>query len=570
MAEYDFHPNKNHNDAVTQRKGAAVLQDNRPQVTQARASIDTRAAQLQQNPSPTNNSGLPATLKTGIESLSGVSMDQVKVHYNSGKPAQLNAHAYAQGSEIHLAPGQEKHLPHEAWHVAQQAQGRVKPTVQMKTGVSINDDTGLEAEADIMGARAASLQMKNSTQAASVFKSAVVSNTPSSVLTAGSNSSAVQLAGGKGKNKGKGKGVKEAAPKPKDHDSLFAAALKSAFSTVAGDAAVTNVGAGGGGLGPFITPGTNGTRHHIFPKSQLIAPALSLSKGLKSVDTALANVDRATANAVQSKIRSVRSLAQAIGINADGGTGGMANYYWNTGIFFFGVASALRTDDPGSTPEPFKPRSLNSEKFQAPKDFGASMVAAKTSLDKIGQTGELDTEKFSDSRKKFATMHASGAMTTSQAKGGDWTLSPRPSSALEYDRKWETSQKIYALNRTATNDYLKYQGGLVASMRKVMAANGTTLAQNMALLTPLNQAEAPAEFAGATHEFALASAPGLKSGKDYIQHLRAISKNLREARGKLSSPAEQAVVDTVLLAIDQIIVGFTANQAIAIELALES
>jgi len=101
-----------------------------------------------------NNTGLPNQLKAGIESLSGMSMDHVKVHYNSDKPAQLNAHAYAQGSDIHVAPGQEQHLPHEAWHVVQQAQGRVKPTMQMKAGVPVNDDVGLEHEADVMGAKA--------------------------------------------------------------------------------------------------------------------------------------------------------------------------------------------------------------------------------------------------------------------------------------------------------------------------------------------------------------------------------------------------------------------------------
>jgi len=57
---------------------------------------------------------LPDNVKHGVESLSGISMDDVKVHYNSAKPAQLNAHAYAQGTDIHLASGQEKHLPHEA------------------------------------------------------------------------------------------------------------------------------------------------------------------------------------------------------------------------------------------------------------------------------------------------------------------------------------------------------------------------------------------------------------------------------------------------------------------------
>jgi hypothetical protein len=55
---------------------------------------------------------LPDNVKQGVESLSGISMDDVKVHYNSAKPAQLNAHAYAQGTDIHLASGQEKHLPH--------------------------------------------------------------------------------------------------------------------------------------------------------------------------------------------------------------------------------------------------------------------------------------------------------------------------------------------------------------------------------------------------------------------------------------------------------------------------
>ena len=97
---------------------------------------------------------LPDNVKHGVESLSGISMDDVKVHYNSAKPAQLNAHAYAQGTDIHIASGQEKHLPHEAWHVVQQKQGRVRPTTMMKAKVPINDDAGLEKEADVMGARA--------------------------------------------------------------------------------------------------------------------------------------------------------------------------------------------------------------------------------------------------------------------------------------------------------------------------------------------------------------------------------------------------------------------------------
>ncbi|MBD1903811.1 DUF4157 domain-containing protein [Coleofasciculus sp. FACHB-125] len=100
-----------------------------------------------------NRTGLPDNLKAGIESLSSISMDDVKVHYNSDKPGQLQALAYTQGPQIHVAPGQEEHLPHEAWHVVQQMQGRVKPTMQMKR-VQVNDAQGLEEEADVMGAKA--------------------------------------------------------------------------------------------------------------------------------------------------------------------------------------------------------------------------------------------------------------------------------------------------------------------------------------------------------------------------------------------------------------------------------
>jgi len=84
---------------------------------------------------------------------SGLDLSSIRVHHNSSKPAQLNALAYTQGQDIHVGPGQEKHLPHEGWHAVQQMQGRVKPTMLAK-GVAINDDAGLEREADVIGAKA--------------------------------------------------------------------------------------------------------------------------------------------------------------------------------------------------------------------------------------------------------------------------------------------------------------------------------------------------------------------------------------------------------------------------------
>jgi hypothetical protein len=103
-----------------------------------------------------NRTGMPDQLKAGLEDLSGLDLSDVRVHYNSPKPADVNALAYAQGRDIHLGRGQEQHLPHEGWHVVQQAQGRVKPTMQAQ-GVPINDDAGLEREADQMGARASAV-----------------------------------------------------------------------------------------------------------------------------------------------------------------------------------------------------------------------------------------------------------------------------------------------------------------------------------------------------------------------------------------------------------------------------
>lgn len=167
-----------HSPRVTQFQAFQRMAQNPTRITQlASIAATTRDTSLQKNeveeaplkaksqqavtqrvasvvaPQP-NNTGLPDSLKSGVESLSGMRMDHVKVHYNSAQPAQLNAHAYAQGSEIHLATGQERHLPHEAWHVVQQAQGRVKPTMQMKGGAPVNDDVALEREADVMGRKA--------------------------------------------------------------------------------------------------------------------------------------------------------------------------------------------------------------------------------------------------------------------------------------------------------------------------------------------------------------------------------------------------------------------------------
>lgn len=107
-----------------------------------------------------NQTGLPDNLKTGIENISGISMEDVHVHYNSPKPTQFQALAFTSGTDIHIGPGQEKHLPHEAWHVVQQKQGRVSATETIN-GTAANTDQRLEREADDMGKKSLQFYKKN-------------------------------------------------------------------------------------------------------------------------------------------------------------------------------------------------------------------------------------------------------------------------------------------------------------------------------------------------------------------------------------------------------------------------
>jgi hypothetical protein len=140
--------------ASDQHSVGALSQRSQLLLSLQRSAGNRAVAQQLQGKPRRNETGLPDDLKSGVESLSGVSLDGVRVHYGSSQPAQLNALAYAQGSDIHVAPGQERHLPHEAWHVVQQAEGRVPATGQLESGVAVNDDEGLEHEADAMGTKA--------------------------------------------------------------------------------------------------------------------------------------------------------------------------------------------------------------------------------------------------------------------------------------------------------------------------------------------------------------------------------------------------------------------------------
>lgn len=123
--------------------------------------------QMKATPLQRNITGMPDGVKTQMESTFDRDFSDVKIHENSSKAPDVGALAYAQGNDLHFAPGQFKPettkgqelIGHELTHVVQQSEGRVKPTTEVM-GMPVNDDPGLESEADQMGRKAAQAKKK--------------------------------------------------------------------------------------------------------------------------------------------------------------------------------------------------------------------------------------------------------------------------------------------------------------------------------------------------------------------------------------------------------------------------
>ncbi len=91
----------------------------------------------------------------------GMDFSGVKIFEDSRQATELNAKAYAQGNEVHFAPGQfapgtqeGKHLiGHEFAHVVQQRMGMVTSGSLLMKNEVINESHALEQEADRLGER---------------------------------------------------------------------------------------------------------------------------------------------------------------------------------------------------------------------------------------------------------------------------------------------------------------------------------------------------------------------------------------------------------------------------------
>ncbi len=144
------HPVQRQRKSPIQTKQSPIQRKHKPPI-----QAKQRPIQRQTESTTSQSQSNEAQVKHNVSVLKGQDVTQAKVHYNSSEPAKINAAAYAQGMEVHLAPGQEKHLGHELTHVAQQMGGQVTANRQANNGlVNINDDPKLEQEADQIGAKA--------------------------------------------------------------------------------------------------------------------------------------------------------------------------------------------------------------------------------------------------------------------------------------------------------------------------------------------------------------------------------------------------------------------------------
>ena len=113
-------------------------------------------------------SPMQAGVQKQMESSFGSDFSGVRIHANSETAPQVGALAFTQGSDIHFAPGQydpasssgRELLGHELTHVVQQREGRVAATGEVG-GLPLNDDKGLEGEADRMGGNVAQEKLED-------------------------------------------------------------------------------------------------------------------------------------------------------------------------------------------------------------------------------------------------------------------------------------------------------------------------------------------------------------------------------------------------------------------------
>jgi hypothetical protein len=141
------------------------------QTIQQKSAKDTVVAPFQLKQDINSSQSLSEDTRASMENALSADFSNVNIHANSQQATNVGALAYTQGNDVHFAPGQyqpnsqsgKELLGHELTHVVQQREGRVKPTTSVG-GMPVNDNAGLENEADSLGKIAAKSEGGQTTQ----------------------------------------------------------------------------------------------------------------------------------------------------------------------------------------------------------------------------------------------------------------------------------------------------------------------------------------------------------------------------------------------------------------------
>ena len=135
-----------------------------PPPFQLKPDSKSKAYTAIQRKTPTSG-GMPVDLLINMSQSLGADFSEVNIHRDSQSATDAGALAYTQGNDVHFAPGQydpesasgQELIGHELTHVIQQREGRVRANNEVN-GMPLNDDKGLEKEADEGGMKVTQLK----------------------------------------------------------------------------------------------------------------------------------------------------------------------------------------------------------------------------------------------------------------------------------------------------------------------------------------------------------------------------------------------------------------------------
>lgn len=137
-------------------------------------------------PERESDTGIPGPVLAKMEHAFQTDFSAVRVHADSSHAESMGALAYARGNDIHFAPGKynpgtregQELLGHELAHVHENRKSPAGVTRWLKGGEPVNDNPGLERNADRLGRRAAQFPFTRGGQLGMDYPSPPVSAAP--------------------------------------------------------------------------------------------------------------------------------------------------------------------------------------------------------------------------------------------------------------------------------------------------------------------------------------------------------------------------------------------------------